>query len=84
MADRKNLDRKLVDRDADRNRPVSDANVNREATPRAESPAEVRDRGERTAHGEVNPPQRAEKGKMPRFGSAGSGGAEYEPGPEKP
>lgn len=40
--------------------------------------------GERTDGDEANPP-RTTTGKMtaPKFGSAGSGGAELEPGPER-
>lgn len=52
--------------------PTSDPDTGRDAA------------GERTDAGEANPP-RTTTGKMtaPKFGSAGSGGAELEPGPER-
>ena len=86
MPDRKQMNRDHTTNTSNRTPGDLDENrnLNAESSRSPESPAAARDRGERTAHGETNTvPERAEKGKMPRFGSAGSGGAEFEPGPER-
>ena len=67
----------------DRKKPTTPNEAPPESVPRADHTLD--DELDESSPGHANPP-RTTTGKMtsPKFGSAGSGGAELEPGPERP
>jgi hypothetical protein len=80
MADEKGMEPKILRSTEEENLPVDTASTE----PLRESVIEEPDASEEDSLYGGNPPHTT-KGKFtaPKFGSAGSGGAEFEPGPEK-
>jgi hypothetical protein len=81
MADEKGMEPKILRSEEEENTPVDTTSAEPLRKVKIEEPEKNE---EDTLYG-GNPPRTTSKGGFtaPKFGSAGSGGAEFEPGPEK-